>query len=334
MTASRNNPIVAENLKPGTLSWLPERLSFTPTPPPVGERDLTYSPFGEYEGEGRERDAGRSANIEGWCSAPSVKAGDALQIFVSTAPAGEFMLDVYRMGFYQRLGARQVMSAGPINGVAQPEPSPDSERLIECEWTPSYEMSIPADWLSGVYVGRLTRIDDGTENYVVFIVRDEREAEFIFQASDFNWQAYNGWPTSYSLYSNGGPSLYYGTEVAVGFERPYLPTWSTAIPGTGEFFVFEFPFAYWAERMGYDVTYCSNLDTHLGTAAPSRAAGFLSVGHDEYWTVEMYHNVRAAIDAGTSVGFSPVTLSARRSVFGRARRGDRMACSPASTSSE
>jgi hypothetical protein len=232
-----------------------------------------------------------------------VQAGDALQVFVSTNPVGEFRLDVYRMGYYQGLGARQVLSVGPLRGVAQPEPTPDGERLVQCEWAPSYELAIPGDWLSGVYVGKLTRVDDGTENYIVFVVRDEREAELVVQASDFTWQAYNGWPTSYSLYSNGGPSLYYWIGVSVSYERPYLPSWSTAIPGAGEYFVWEFPFTYWLERMGYDVTYCSNLDTHRGTAAPSRAAGFLSVGHDEYWTVEMYANVRAAIDAGVSVGF-------------------------------
>ncbi|TCC36443.1 N,N-dimethylformamidase beta subunit family domain-containing protein [Kribbella speibonae] len=292
MTASRNNPIVAENLKPGTLSWLPERQRFTPT--------MSYD---ETPWARSDRDSGRSERIEGWCSQASVTAGDSLQVFVSMAPAGEFMLDVFRMGYYQRLGARQVMSAGPINGIAQPDPSPDSERLMECAWSASYEFSIPADWVSGVYLGKLTRVDDGTENYIVFVVRDEREAELIVQTSDFTWQAYNGWPTSYSLYSNGGPDPYYWTEVAVSFERPYLPAWSTAIPGTGEFFVWEFPLTYWLEKMGYDVTYCSNLDTHLGTAALSRAAGFLSVGHDEYWTVEMYANVRAAVDAGVSVGF-------------------------------
>jgi hypothetical protein len=305
MTTSRSNPIVAENLKPGTLSWLPERLRFTQNTSygeTLKERDLTYSPLGEYDRD-VDRLAGRSATIEGWCSQQSVKAGDSLQIFVSTNPAGDFMLDIYRMGYYQRLGARHVMSVGPITGIAQPEPTPDAERLIECAWAPSHEITIPQDWLSGVYLGKLTRTDDGTESYVIFIVRDEREAELVFQNSDFNWQAYNGWPTRYSLYSDGGPSLYYGFDVAVSYDRPYLPTWETAIPGTGEFFVFEFPFAYWLEKEGYDVTYCSNLDTHRGTALPSRAAGFLSVGHDEYWTVEMYANVRAAIDAGVSVGF-------------------------------
>jgi hypothetical protein len=311
MSASRNNPIVAENLKPGTLSWLPERLSFAP--------GTTHSQTMGGRGRPREErsaednvgptdwlDTGRSAKIEGWCSAPSVKAGDLLQIFVSTNPDSEFTLDVYRMGYYGRLGARQVMSTGPISGTAQSEPSAaDSERLIECAWTPSCEVSIPSDWVSGVYLGKLTRVDDGTENYVIFVVRDEREAEFIAHTSDFTWQAYNRWPSNYSLYQYDGIYTgggYFWDENAVSFERPYLSS-STVIPGAGEFFVFEFPFTYWLEKMGYDVTYCSNLDTHLGTAAPARAAGFLSIGHDEYWTVPMYNNMRAAIDGGVSVGF-------------------------------
>ncbi|MEZ6074667.1 MAG: DUF6605 domain-containing protein [Pirellulaceae bacterium] len=31
--------------------------------------------------------------------------------------------------------------------------------------------------------------------------------------------------------------------------------------------------------------------------------GFLSVGHDEYWSIEMFHAMQAAIAAGVSVGF-------------------------------
>jgi len=32
--------------------------------------------------------------------------------------------------------------------------------------------------------------------------------------------------------------------------------------GSGEFLCWEFPLYYWLEQHGYDVTYCSNLDTH------------------------------------------------------------------------
>ena len=58
--------------------------------------------------------------------------------------------------------------------------------------------------------------------------------------------------------------------------------------GSGEFFLWEFPFVHWMEEQGYDVTYISNQDTHRDAAGLLRCRGFLSVGHDEYWTLEMF----------------------------------------------
>ena len=52
------------------------------------------------------------------------------------------------------------------------------------------------------------------------------------------------------------------------------------------------------EQQGYDVSYISNLDTHADPAQLIRAWAFLSVGHDEYWSLSMYEHVRQAIAAG------------------------------------
>src|SRR6185436_2715974 len=51
------------------------------------------------------------------------------------------------------------------------------------------------------------------------------------------------------------------------------------------------------------VTYISNLDTHVDPRGLRRAKGFLSVGHDEYYSLEMYHSLRAAIGNGLNAGF-------------------------------
>jgi hypothetical protein len=67
--------------------------------------------------------------------------------------------------------------------------------------------------------------------------------------------------------------------------------------------LWEFPFAYWLESLGLDVTYISNEDTHRNPNTLTRARGVLSVGHDEYWTIEMFRNMQRAIEQGTSVGF-------------------------------
>ena len=165
----------------------------------------------------------------------------------------------------------------------------------------------PPDWLSGVYVGKLVPESEGPQSYVVFIVRDDRPADFIFQCSDNTWQAYNRWPSQFALYDDGYNKWYWGGGVQVSYRRPYGKYCqimdAPLSTGSGEFFLWEFPFAFWLESLGYDVTYISNPDTHTDAAGLRRARGFLSVGHDEYWSIEMFENVRAAIASGVSVGF-------------------------------
>jgi hypothetical protein len=85
--------------------------------------------------------------------------------------------------------------------------------------------------------------------------------------------------------------------VKVSFDRPYYDN------GAGQFFNWEIHLVRWLERSGYDVTYSTNLDTHEGGMRLRAHRAFLSVGHDEYWSKEMFDAVEAARDAGVSLGF-------------------------------
>ena len=154
---------------------------------------------------------------------------------------------------------------------------------------------------------------------MIFIVRDQRKADFLYQCSDNTWQAYNRWPSTFSLYDNGEHEWFWGGGVQVSYRRPYgkyrqildapLST------GSGEFFLWEFPFVFWMESLGYDVSYISNMDTHRDAAGLLRGKGLLSVGHDEYWSIEMFNNVRDAIAKGVSVGFFSGNAVCGRVVF-------------------
>src|SRR5947207_338181 len=134
-----------------------------------------------------------------------------------------------------------------------------------------------------------------------------RRSDFLFQCSDTTWQAYNRWPSQYSLYDNGASQWYWGAGIDVSFDRPYgkycqildqpLST------GSGEWLLWEFPLAFWMEQQGFDVSYISNLDTHADAAGLRRAKGFLSVGHDEYYSLPMFHNLKQAIADGLNVAF-------------------------------
>ncbi len=249
----------------------------------------------------------RSSVIEGYCSKTSVRPGDELTIFVSTKPKMDFTIDFYRLGFYGGAGGREMLNMGPLRGRTQPDPPVGKNRLRECQWHPSTTITIPHDWVSGVYVGKLSTVPEALQSYIIFIVRDDRRADFIFQCSDITWQAYNRWPDHYALYDDGKESWYCGPGVDVSFDRPYGKYCQILDAplslGSGEWFLWEFPMAFWMESQGYDVTYISNLDTHADPAGLRRAKGFLSVGHDEYYSLEMYQNLKAAIESGLNAAF-------------------------------
>ncbi len=198
-------------------------------------------------------------------------------------------------------------SLGSFQGRVQPEPAVDPKRLRSCHWEVATRLRIPRHWISGVYVAKLTAEREGLQSYAIFIIRDDRKADFVFQCSDSTWQAYNRWPSQFSLYDDGKSQWYWGGNVQVGFNRPYGKYCQILDQplslGSGEFFLWEFPFVFWLEEHGFDVTYISNLDTHADPKGLLRSKGLLSVGHDEYWSIEMYRNVQAAIKAGVNVGF-------------------------------
>ena len=245
--------------------------------------------------------------IEGYCSRTSLRAGERLSLFVSTNPESDFSIEIYRMGYYGGAGGRLIRKLGPFHGRTQPAPAEAKNRLRECRWQACTTLKIPHDWVSGVYIGKLTALSSGVQSYVIFIVRDNRPADIIFQCSDITWQAYNRWPDHFALYDDGKEQWWCGPGVEVSFDRPYGKYCqildAPLSTGSGEWFLWEFPLAYWLEAKGYDVTYVSNVDTHSGTAGLERAKGFLSVGHDEYYSIQMYENLRQAITCGLNVAF-------------------------------
>jgi hypothetical protein len=281
------NAIVRENQNSGSLDWQLTRVR-------------------------ADAEGFRSPWVEGYCSKQSVKAGESIEIFVSTDPPRPFEIEIFRLGYYGGRGARLMTKLGPFAGKTQPVPKPGPKDLHECRWESTTTLTIPHDWPSGVYLGRLTtkvdeRVEPYWQSYVIFIVRDDRPADILFQCSDNTWQAYNRWPSHYSVYTH--PKGGQGPWADVSFDRPYArEAQHTAIVndpltfGAGEFLPFEFPLAYWLEQHGYDVSYCSNCDM-LTPDRGLKCKAFLSVGHDEYWDIRQFRSVERMRDAGVNLLF-------------------------------
>ena len=195
-----------------------------------------------------------------------------------------YTIDFYRFGWYGGAGRSAALHVGPLSGFQQAAcPTDATTGMIACNWTPSYTLTVPSDWTSGVYSAMLTN-DQGYQNYVMFVVKDGRPAPFLYQQSVTTDQAYNDYPndgrTGKSLYgfNSYGANTVSGTTAAVkvSFDRPQSDS------GLGQFYKWELNFIRWLERSGYDVTYSTDIDTHVNGAELLNHKAFLSVGHDEY----------------------------------------------------
>jgi len=234
--------------------------------------------------------------IEGYASAPSINRGESISLYVNTSEP-MYTLEVFRIGWYGGQGSRSMITPLVLPGTKQPDPPIQATGLIECDWQDPYVLQTsnsldPSDWPSGVYVAKLTASASGKESYIIFVVRDDtRASDLLFQTSVNTYQAYNDW---------GGRSLYTSPRAyAVSFNRPY----NDAAYGTGDFLCWEFHMVRFLESQGYDVTYTTDVDTHVQGGLLRLHKAFLVVGHDEYWTWAMRDNVEDARNGGVNLGF-------------------------------
>jgi Calx-beta domain len=251
------------------------------------------------------------AVIEGFASATSVNQGQTIKLFVKSGEP--YFIKIYRMGWYGGTGGRDV-TPGDLTSPRAPN-AQLSDRyctsgsgygqygLIECDWTDPYTLFVPSDWVSGVYLAKLTTEVTDLERYIIFVVRDDgRPSPFLFQLSVTTYQAYNMWGGS-NLYGSVSSSAHVdgvveGPAFKVSFDRPYAQDY-----GAGEFLTWEYNMVRFLESEGIDVTYGTNVDTHASPLLLRTHKGFLSVGHDEYWSWEMRNNVENARNQGTGLGF-------------------------------
>jgi hypothetical protein len=263
------NPVACENSKPG-------------------------NPGSEWQVNG----AG-DPSIQGYATDMSVNQGERVRFKVKTN-ASNYTINIFRLGYYQGLGARKVSTVMPSASLPQSQPvclTNASTGLIDCgNWAESASWQVPADAVSGIYVAHLRRGDTGGESQIVFVVRDDdSSSDVFFQTSDATWQAYNAY---------GGNSLYTGSPAGraykVSYNRPFLDR-----DGSAHSYLYsaEYPMLRWLEANGYDVSYTTNVDSERRGTEIREHRVFLSVGHDEYWSAGIRANVEAALASGVNLAF-------------------------------
>jgi hypothetical protein len=279
-----------------------------------------------------------TTGIQGYAGAVSALPGDTVPLYISVTTPTTYTIEMYRMGWYAGAGGRLVFSQADLPGMAQgtwtsatglvgsaTSISDPETLLLDANWSPSFALTIGADWPTGIYLIKLTAAN-GAQSYIPLVVRAlQAQSAMLFSLPVNTYQAYNLWGGS-SLYGIAGMTLTEEGDAAqtdanaalehaalmfaklqargslkatnVSFNRPYA-----RCAGAGDFLSWDIHLVQWLERNGMDVAYTTNVDLAMQPDAmlAHRVAVFGS--HDEYWTTAMRDGAEMARDQGVSLAF-------------------------------
>ena len=162
-----------------------------------------------------------------------------------------------------------------------------------------------AAWTSGLYIVKLTDCRSGKQSLIPFVLRkDNPPSDIGFQDAVTTAQAYNifGGFSVYDANSTSNTRAY-----QLSFDRPYDAT-RLGFSNTDGFncnnmLTWEYNMVRWLESQGYDISYYANVDVHSNPLQILSHRIFLSVGHDEYWSMEQRNRVELARDNGINLAF-------------------------------
>ena len=191
--------------------------------------------------------------------------------------------------------------------------SPDSSGFSERNWRADNSQESPAERPSAsphaygaLGYGRLANaLREPRASHIYFVVRhDEGNSDILFQTSDTTWQAYNPYG-GYCTYGRVNPGFPRSIGIPpraykVSYNRPLKTRDYRAV---NMVFNAEYPFVRWLESNGYDVTYFTGVDSDRRGEEIRKHRLFLSVGHDEYWSLEQRQHVEAGREAGVHLAF-------------------------------
>jgi hypothetical protein len=246
----------------------------------------------------------------GYAKQFSTDAGNSVSFAVDGVNAAN--IAIHRIGHYA--GNRWRLVATISNtGTNQPDVQTlanSNGSTSASNWSTTATWSIPADAVSGLYVGVVRNSGNTAQSWIPFIVRnDSRTADIVIRVSDTTWgAAYNPHGTKASpfngktVYGEGvGASVFdiNARGVQMSYDRPVVSRPVTA----GAEFVntwdnYESALIDWVEKNGFNVKYISCYDLDQGLTAVGSAKVLLNAGHDEYWSDGMLNNTEAFIDGG------------------------------------
>lgn len=225
--------------------------------------------------------------IEAYAMPQSYTAGEDVKVRLS-CQGDSYWYKVFRHG-----ATKEEVASGMVEDP-RPHDVPRDASANGCRWPVGLTIRT-ANWRTGYYSVAFgstkgPAVDLADAFFVLRPKKPGRDADILIQLATNTYNAYTNWG-GYSLYAYHGRHKVQGRRVS--FDRPQssqFPRW-------------EGPFVQWAEKAGYALDFCTNLDLEFHPELLKSYKLVLSVGHDEYWSAPMRDAVEKYIANGGNVAF-------------------------------
>ncbi len=122
-------------------------------------------------------------NVSGYVAHQAIAPGQVQRIYVSAPGARSVRIRVFRIGWYEGTGGREVLVSNKLPVVAQPPCVHRSDTgLTECDWHPTLRFTVPPALASGVYIAKLSTASG--ESDCLFVVRAQTPQPLLAQLPD------------------------------------------------------------------------------------------------------------------------------------------------------
>jgi len=252
--------------------------------------------------------SGGDLNLCGFATNISVNQGDTESFSITDNSSVAYTISIFRLGYYQGLGARLVTTINSPTITVQPAPLTNATSgMIDCgNWSVSASWTVPTNATSGLYIADLMK-NGVPDSQIPFVVRDDADhSQILYQTSDSTWEAYNSYGGN-SLYESASGGLGANDDgntpraYEVSYNRPFVNRGENEGPQEGYIFGSEYPMIRFLEENGYDVSYATDVDTARYPSHLLDHQIILTSGHDEYWSQEQLDNMTAARNAGINM---------------------------------
>lgn len=281
--------------------------------------------------------------IEGYASELSVQPGQALTFYASLPNNADGSPRTTYIVQYLRYGAggndAPVPVLGPITQTNGTNQTYSATSYVDgAGWAPSFSLTVPTDWPSGIYAAQLTDTAETNPElntyFITFIVRSAPGSEkpIALLAASNTYEAYNFWPgqggndNSGSFYANCAGQ---NTRSKVSFMRPAPSAMPVSIHAncgpsdpnvaysrtnwqyfenvrTDHMVAGDVRIARWLEKQKYAYSVLTDWDIDRDFSANGKltildpaVTPVLIIGtHNEYWSQPMYDALTQYVDKG------------------------------------